>query len=108
MAAAPPFPEPFRTAVLGTVFGERAAVAARLAPGDAVILVPDAPDVEDPTVWVHAPGGDVVGHLDQDVGGRLARWMLLGGRCGAIVAKVAGSDVESWRRLLITVNCREG
>jgi hypothetical protein len=65
--------------------------------------VPDAPDVEDPTVWVHAPGGDVVGHLPQELGRTLAGWMLGGGRCGAVVDRMAGADVESWRRLVVRV-----
>ena len=106
MSEPPPFPTPFHAPVLGTVFGARAAVAARLHPGDALILVPDAPDVEDPTVWVHATGGDLVGHLPADVGRRLASWMLTGGRCAAVVDKVAGAHVESWRRLMVRVECR--
>lgn len=102
----PPFASPFRTPVLGTVFAERAAVAQRLAPGDPLILVPDPPEVEVPAVWVHATGGDVVGHLPTDVAARLAPWMLGGGRCGATVEKVGSGDVPSWERLLVRVECR--
>lgn len=101
-----PWPSPFHTPVLGTVFADRAAVAARLAPGDPCILVPDAPDVEDPSVWVHAPGGDVVGHLPVEIGRTLAPWMLAGGRARAVVEKRADDSVESWRRLMIRVECR--
>ena len=49
--------------MLGTVFAERSAVVRRLTPGDRLILVPDPPDTDEPAVWVHATGGDVVGHL---------------------------------------------
>ncbi|HZF67070.1 MAG TPA: hypothetical protein VEZ47_03420 [Gemmatirosa sp.] len=107
-APPPPYPDPFRTPVLGTVFARRTEVVHRLNPGDPCILVPDAPDVEDPTVWVHAPGGDVVGHLPTDIGRRLAPWMLAGGRCAATVEKVGTDDVESWRRVMIRVECRGG
>lgn len=106
-SAEPPWPAPFHTPVLGTVFAARAAAAARLHPGDGVLLVPDPPDTDDPNVWVHAPGGDVVGHLPLDIGARLARWMLAGGRCRATVDKVKGDAVESWRRLILVVDCRD-
>lgn len=100
-----PWPEPFHTPVLGTVFADRAAVVQRLHPGDRLILVPDPPETDDPAVWVHAAGGDVVGHLPFEIGARLVPWMLGGGRCGAVVDKVGGEDVESWRRLIVTVDC---
>ena len=61
----------FETPVYGTVFGDRARVVLRLREGDQLILVPDPPGVEQPSVWVHAPGGDVVGHLSPDVN----RWL---------------------------------
>lgn len=97
--------EQFRTTVLGTVFGRRTDVVHRLQPGDRLILVPDAPGVPDPNVWVHARGGDVVGHLAPDIGAWLAPWMLDGGRCNALVERVESDDVESWRRVVITVHC---
>jgi hypothetical protein len=34
--------------------------------------------------------------------------MLDGGRCSATVEKVGTDDVESWRRLIIRVDCRVG
>src|SRR5919199_4969945 len=95
----------FRTAVYGTVFANRAAVVRRLSVGDSLILVPDPPGVDDPNVWVHAKGGDVVGHLPPSIGGWLASWMIEGGRAHAEVSKVGSDDVESWRRLIITVDC---
>ncbi len=103
---APPYPEPFRTAVLGTVFANRADVVHRLQPGDRLILVPDPPDAEIPAVWVHAAGGDVVGHLPLQVAAWLAPWMLAGGCCGAWVEKVGGDEVGSWRRLVVRLECR--
>jgi hypothetical protein len=52
---------------------------------------------------VHAPGGDVVGHLSPDVNAWLAPSMLSGWCYGAEVAVVRGDDVASWKRLVITV-----
>ncbi|HEX7020598.1 MAG TPA: hypothetical protein VF159_11330 [Gemmatimonadaceae bacterium] len=96
----------FQTTVYGTVFGKRTEVLHRLHEGDALILVPDPPGTDDPSVWVHAPGGDVVGHLSPDVSSWLVPWMLRGGRCGAVVTQVGGDDVASYKRLVITVRCR--
>lgn len=101
-----PGTERFETHVYGTVFGNRAEVVARLHPGDPLILVPDPPGTDDPGVWVHAPGGDVVGHLAPDINRWLVPWMLAGHRCRAVVASVAGPEVASWRRLVIGVTCR--
>lgn len=109
MIRPPPYPphnEHFRTAVHGTVFGQRTEVVHRLHAGDRLILVPDPPGTDDPWVWVHAPGGDVIGHLPPDISRWLVPWMLEGGRCSAYVDKVRGDDVESWRRLVIEVTCR--
>ena len=97
----------FEVYVYGTVFAERAAAVARLHPGSEVILVPDPPGTEDPSVWVHAPGGDVVGHLAPDVTRWLVPWMLAGHRCAATVLTNGGDDVESWKRLVLDVTCRE-
>ena len=96
----------FDTAVYGTVFGRRTEVLRRLKPGDQLILVPDPPGTDEPNVWVHAPGGDVVGHLSPDINAWLVPWMLEGVRCGATVAAVAGDEVASYKRLIITVRCR--
>jgi hypothetical protein len=93
----------FSTPVYGTVFGHRTEVLHRLSPGDRLILVPDPPGIYPPSVWVHARGGDVVGHLSPDVNSWLAPWML-DGRCyGAEVEEVRGDDVASWKRLVIRV-----
>lgn len=109
MSMSPPYEAPFRTAVHGTVFGGRAAVVQRLHEGDRLILVPDPPggdDDETPAVWVHAEGGDVVGHLPLQVAASLGPWMLAGGRCGAFVERVGADDVASWQRLVVRVECR--
>jgi hypothetical protein len=106
MPPPPPFPEPFRTEVHGTVFGSRGEIVHRLHEGDQLILVPDPPGADEPAVWVHARGGDVVGHLPPSVAERLAPWMLRGGRAGAYVARLHGDDVASWRRVVIEVTCR--
>lgn len=106
MALAPPYGGRFHTAVLGTVFGARTEVVHRLARGDELILVPDPPGTDVPAVWVHARGGDVIGHLSLQIAAWLAPWMLSGGRCAGVVEKVGGDDVESWRRLVIEVRCR--
>ena len=107
MTTSPPYGERFRTTVHGTVFGHRTEVVHRLKAGDDLILVPDPPGVDEPTVWVHARGGDVVGHLPPEIGAGLAQWMLAGGRCRATVEKVGSDVVESWRRLVIAVACAD-
>jgi hypothetical protein len=96
----------FDAPVYGTVFGRRADAVHRLAVGDRLILVPDPPGTDEPSVWVHAPGGDVIGHLSPDINAWLVPWMLRGGRCGAVVAQIGGSDVASYKRVIITVRCR--
>src|SRR4051812_23171045 len=96
----------FDAPVYGTVFGQRAEVLRRLRPGDQLILVPDPPGTDDPSVWVHASGGDVVGHLSPDISQWLVPYMLDGARCSAVVAHVRGDDVASYKRLLISVRCR--
>jgi hypothetical protein len=93
----------FETPVYGTVFAERAAVVERLHAGDTLILLPDPPGVDDPSVWVHAPGGDVVGHLSPDVNTWLAPRLLGGARYGACVRSIGDPAMESWKRLVITV-----
>lgn len=93
----------FLTPVYGTVFGDRSRVLQRLAVGDQLILVPDPVGVEEPSVWVHAPGGDVVGHLSPDVSRWLAPSMIDGARYGAHVRSVGAPGTESWRRLVIAV-----
>ena len=103
MSSILPGSEVFQTPVYGTVFARRTEAVHRLHPGDRLILVPDPPGAEPPSVWVHAPGGDVVGHLSPDVNAWLAPSMLSGWCYGAEVAEVRGDDVASWKRLLITV-----
>ena len=102
-SSVPPDVDEFRSAVYGTVFGQRMNVVHRLQAGDRLILVPDPPGTDNPAVWVHASGGDVVGHLPYTVSHWLVPWMLEGGRCGANVEKVGTDDVASWRRLVIRV-----
>jgi hypothetical protein len=105
MPAILPETSEFQTPVYGTVFANRSAVLRRLTPGAALILVPDPPGIDDPTVWVHAAGGDVIGHLSPDLSSWLVPWMLAGHSCRAVVARVGGADVASWKRLIIDVRC---
>lgn len=93
----------FETPVYGTVFAQRAAVVRRLRRGDQLILLPDPPGVDDPSVWVHAPGGDVVGHLSPDINTWLAPRMLGGARYCASVRSIGDPEMESWKRLVIEV-----
>jgi hypothetical protein len=106
MSSILPGSEKFDTPVYGTIFGQRTNVLHRLRVGDRLILVPDPEGTDEPNVWVHAPGGDVVGHLSPDINAWLVPWMLKGGRCGAVVSQVGGDDVASYKRLIITVRCR--
>lgn len=96
----------FDTPVYGTVFARRTDALHRLRVGDWLILVPDPVGTDEPNVWVHAPGGDVVGHLAPDINAWLAPRMLRGSRCGAVVAQVGSDDIASYKRLIITVRCR--
>jgi hypothetical protein len=98
-----PGAEEFNTPVYGTVFARRTEVVHRLSRGDRLILVPDPPGSDPPTVWVHARGGDVVGHLSEDVNSWLAPMMLDGDCYGGEVIEVRGDDVASWKRLVIAV-----
>jgi hypothetical protein len=107
LSTLPSYADHFRTAVHGTVFAHRTEVVHRLKEGDPLILVPDPPGTDVPAVWVHAQGGDVIGHLPLQIAAWLAPWMLDGGRCQAAVEKVGTDEVESWRRLVIEVRCRE-
>jgi hypothetical protein len=93
----------FDAPVYGTIFAGRAAVVRRLAPGDLLILVPDPPGVDLPSVWVHAPGGDVVGHLAPDINRWMVGEMLRGARYSATVQAVGEDETESWRKLVISV-----
>jgi len=97
----------FETTVYGTIFAQRSEALHRLKLGEQLILVPDPPGTDEPSVWVHAPGGDVVGHLSPDINSWLVPWMLEGCRCSASVSQLAGDDVASYKRLMITVRCRE-
>jgi hypothetical protein len=103
MSSILPGAEAFSTPVYGTVFARRTEVVHRLQPGDRLILVPDPPGTQLPMVWVHARGGDVVGHLSPDVNSWLAPTMLAGDCYGAEVVAVGGDDVASWKRLVISV-----
>jgi hypothetical protein len=105
MAAILPETTQFKAPVYGTVFANRSAVVLRLSVGDELILVPDPPGIDEPNVWVHARGGDVVGHLSPDLNSWLVPWMHAGHRCRAAVVRVGGAEVASWKRLLIEVRC---
>jgi hypothetical protein len=107
--ALPPFPngQPrrFRSTVHGTVFAGRDRHLDRMRPGDRVVLIPDPPGQDDPEVWVHLESGDPVGHLPPEISSWLAPWMRRGGSARALALRVDGSDVPSWRRLLLEVSC---
>lgn len=100
-------PRTFRATVHGTVFGGRAAHLDDLTRGDQLLLIPDPPMEEDPAVWVHLPSGDPVGHLPPEINAWLAPWMLRGGSASAVTLSVGGTEVPSWRRLVIEVSCRQ-
>ncbi len=84
--------------------GERRTAVQRLNCGDRLILVPDPDGVENPSVWVHAIGGDVIGHLSPDVNRWLVPKMLDGARYSAVVKELGANEAESWKRLVITIS----
>lgn len=71
-----------------------------------MVLVPGPPVDDEPGVWVHLPGGDLVGHLPPEIECWLARWLLAGGTARARAVKVRGEEEPSWRRLLVEVTCQ--
>ncbi len=73
--------------------------------GSSLYLVPDPPDQDEPEVWVHCEGGDLLGHLPPEISAWLAPWLLQGGGADARALKIHGSEVPSWRRLLLEVHC---
>ena len=103
MSAILPDSSRFEDAGVRDVFAARSAVVRRLKEGDRLILVPDPPGVDQPSVWVHAPGGDVVGHLSPDINAWMAPRMMHGARYAAAVTSVGAPDTESWKRLVIEV-----
>ena len=106
----PPFPEGqppvFRSTVHGTVFAGRDRYVDGLHDGDEVRLVADPPVQDDPEVWVHLSSGEPIGHLPAEIGRWLWPWLSRGGIARATLVRVRGSDVPSWRRLLLEVSCR--
>jgi hypothetical protein len=104
--ALPPGQAPvFRATVHGTVFGDRAERLRGLSPGDPLLLVPDPPMEDDPSVWVHLKDGDPLGHLPPEICAWLAPWMHRGGVATATAVKIAGDDSPSWKRLVVEVRC---
>jgi hypothetical protein len=87
------------------VFGGRAQLLAKVHAGDELLLLPGPPIDDEPGVWVHLPGGDLIGHLPPEIEAWLSPWMLNGGHATARAVRVSGQDTPSWRRLLIEVNC---
>ena len=101
------YPATFRSTVHGTVFGTRSDHLEELTEGDTLLLIPDPPGQDDPEVWVHTRGGDPLGHLAPEIGSWLAPWLLGGGAASATALRVRGSEVPSWKRLVIEVRCEE-
>ena len=106
----PPFPEgqppQFRSTVHGTVFAGRDRFVEMLQAGDTVRLIADPPVQIDPEVWVHMESGEPIGHLPVEIGRWLWPWLSRGGVAEARALRVRGSDVPSWRGLLLEVSCR--
>jgi hypothetical protein len=103
----PPLPSAacFRTTVHGTIFCDRSAQLARIHAGDPLLIIPGPPCDDEPGTWVHMPDGELVGHLPPEIEAWLTPWLLRGGHATARALRVGGSEVPSWRRLLIEVSC---
>lgn len=95
----------FRATIHGMVFASRDRHLESLETGQALLLIPDPPGQEDPKVWVHCEGGDLLGHLPMEIGEWLAPWLIEGGAVQARVIRVHGPEVPSWRRLFVEVLC---
>ncbi len=87
------------------VFAGRDKHLQSLETGEPLYLIPDPPDQEEPEVWVHREGGDLLGHLPSEISSWLAPWLVKGGGAKAQAVKIHGSEVPSWRRLLLEVHC---
>lgn len=98
-------PSSFRATVHGTIFGDRDRHLDSVRVGDPLVLIPNPPVESEPSVWVHLPGGDLIGHLPPEIERWLAPWMRRGGRATAQVLRIHGPETPSWRRLLIQVTC---
>lgn len=105
----PPFPEGqparFRSTVHGTVFAGRDRFVNELSDGDELRLIPDPPVQDDPEVWVHLTSGEPIGHLPVEICSWLWPWLSRGGIATVRLLRVGGSEVPSWRRLLLEVSC---
>lgn len=91
----------------GTVFCDRSRHIDRLHDGDELLLIPGPPIDDTPGIWVHLPGGDLLGHLPPEIEAWMAPWMLRGGHATANIVKIEGDDAPSWRRLVIEVRCAD-
>jgi hypothetical protein len=105
----PTFPEgqpaQFRSTVHGTVFAGRDRIVNELTDGDELRLIADPPVQDTPEVWVHLASGEPIGHLPLEIGAWLWPWLSRGGIATVRLLRVRGSDVPSWRRLLLEVSC---
>jgi hypothetical protein len=87
------------------VFNGRERLVEGLHEGDPVRLVADPPVQDDPEVWVHTSSGEPIGHLPAEIASWLWPWLSRGGVATARLLRVRGSEVPSWRRLLLEVSC---
>jgi hypothetical protein len=91
--------------VHGTVFADRGRYVDALHDGDELRLIADPPVQDEPEVWVHLASGEPIGHLPVEIGAWLWPWLVHGGIARARLLRVRGSEVPSWRRLLLEVSC---
>lgn len=95
----------FRATVHGLAFADRNRHLNRVRSGEPLVLVPDPPGSKIEQVWVHLRGGDVVGHLPNEICSWLGPWMRRGGRARVRPLRVGDETVPSWKRLLVEVTC---
>ena len=88
------------------MFAGRDRLVDRMSDGDPVKLIPDPPVQKVPEVWVHLESGEPIGHLPAEIARWLWPWLARGGVADARALSVRGTDVPSWRRLLLEVSCR--
>ena len=88
----------------GIAFAGRDRHLETIRPGGSLLVSPDPPGGEDPGVWIHLDTGEPVGHLPPEIATWLWPWLAQGGSATARASAVHGTEVPTWRRLVVEVS----